>query len=56
MSEFEERLKKAVARGASKAESLLSEDQRKPQADPLVSMDADDDAEADADDDDGCES
>ena len=31
MSEFEERLKKAVARGASKAESLLSEEQRKKQ-------------------------
>jgi len=31
MSEFEERLKKAVARGSSKAESLLSEEQRKKQ-------------------------
>jgi len=31
MSEFEERLKKAVARGASKAESLQSEEQRKRQ-------------------------
>ena len=31
MSEFEERLKKAIARGESKAESLLSEEQRKKQ-------------------------
>ncbi|MBU6387819.1 MAG: hypothetical protein KGS49_17880, partial [Planctomycetes bacterium] len=31
MSEFEDRLKKAIARGASKAESLLSEEQRKRQ-------------------------
>jgi hypothetical protein len=31
MSEFEERLKKAIARGASRAESLQSEEQRKRQ-------------------------